>query len=366
MEDTRALIAALPLKEMDATLLRSAILDAAREADLDIELISRALDIAAYAHRNQTRASRGKMPRVHYIEHPYRVALRVIRYGLRDVTEQELQDGIIAAILHDTVEDCAKELALVLLGIDTPVTEAEARAHLLGFYAREFGTVVSLTVQRLSNPLSSKKLTREESNAEYVDHVLEAIVDALVFIIKFADFADNALSLHHSMAGDGWRMVVRLATKYGALVAPFSARLDDADVLALVGPEGVAAMRKHLGGNRLAEFAAYEGPEQTRTDADTIGSLRKTVKRLKKKATKANARADENDALFAQAVSRLAFLGNNIRPALNWLANAIESPAGVPDAERKTGFHFADVKAELKRVRAAKKEVHDWATRVAD
>ena len=67
-------IAALPLKEMEASLLRSAILNYIGELDLDGTQFRHAIDLASHLHRNQTRQNRGNMPKVHFIEHPFAAA----------------------------------------------------------------------------------------------------------------------------------------------------------------------------------------------------------------------------------------------------------------------------------------------------
>jgi (p)ppGpp synthase/HD superfamily hydrolase len=60
--------------------------------------------MASFLHRKQTRFVRGDLPRVPYIEHPLRVALRLVRWGVPDA------ELIAAALLHDVVEDCSTEL----------------------------------------------------------------------------------------------------------------------------------------------------------------------------------------------------------------------------------------------------------------
>lgn len=82
--------------------------------------------------------------------------------------------------------------------------------------------------------------------------MLDEIVKPRVFLSKFADFGDNLLSLHHSQNPS---MTKELATKYLPLVEHFRARLKQPDLAALVGAAGLAAMRTHLEGNRLTEFA---------------------------------------------------------------------------------------------------------------
>jgi (p)ppGpp synthase/HD superfamily hydrolase len=238
-------IAALPLKEMEASLLRSGILASVDDLGLDRAVFSEAIDVASYVHRDQTRNQRGGMPLVHYIEHPLRNTLRALRYGVTDA------DTLVAVILHDTVEDGAFDMAGVLAG-QPATTEEEARTTALAFVRMRFGTTVADAVSGLSNPLLGEGMSRSAKNAAYVEHVAEAIRSTPVLVAKFVDFADNALSLHHTDEAYARKQ----ATKYLPLVALFDARLDDPDVAALVGPDAVAAMREALDGNRLSELAA--------------------------------------------------------------------------------------------------------------
>jgi hypothetical protein len=241
-----AAIAALPLKDMEASLLRSAILDRVAALGLDGADFREAIDIASYLHRDQTRTQRSGMAVVHYIEHPLRNTLRALRYGVADA------DTLIGIVLHDTVEDAPLEFSEVITG-HRALSESEAREHAFVFLSTRFGDPVARIVGGLSNPLLPEGLSRARKNAAYLEHVRDAIASPQVFVAKFVDFADNALSLHHSMDRV---FVKRQATKYGPLVALFAGRLDDADVLALVGPDVIARMKAHLADNRLEEFAA--------------------------------------------------------------------------------------------------------------
>lgn len=237
-------ISELPLKDMEASLLGSAILACVVDLGLDRDRFTEAIDVASFIHRGQTRKRRGGMPVVHYIEHPLRNTLRALRYGVTDA------DTLVAVILHDTVEDGALEMASVLAGRPA-ATEEEARATALAFLGQRFGTEVAATVEGLSNPLLDDGLSRTAKNRAYVRHVARAAESAPVLVAKFVDFADNALSLHH--ADDAFAS--RQAKKYLPLVALFDQRLGDDDVRDLVGPDAVARMREALDGNRLGDLA---------------------------------------------------------------------------------------------------------------
>lgn len=237
------LIADLPLKEMEASLLRSAILSRfdAGAGDGVYLRVAEAIDLASYAHRAQTRQNRGTMPKVHYIEHPLRNAHRAQRYGVTD------PDTIIAIILHDVVEDCSQIIASEICWFDSG-SESENRVAAILHIQERFGPEVAHIVLALTNPTLPDGLTREQKNVLYIEHVLAGIADPLVFIAKFVDFVDNALSLHHSVNPG---MVTRLATKYRPLVEPFRARLSSSDLTIIVPADGVIQMLAQLDRNQL-------------------------------------------------------------------------------------------------------------------
>jgi (p)ppGpp synthase/HD superfamily hydrolase len=243
-----AAIASLPLKEMEASLLRSAILEQVNALGLSQADFREAIDIASFLHRAQTRKQRGSMHLVHYIEHPLRNTLRALRYGVTD------PDTLIGIVLHDTVEDAPEEFSTVLAQ-HRPTGELDAREHAYAFVSDRFGAPVAAIVRGLSNPLLPNTLSRAAKNTAYIEHVRSAIASPQVFVAKFVDFADNALSLQHSKDRGFAR---RQATKYRPLVAMFSARLDDADIADLVGSKAVALMKHQLAGNRLAELSTAD------------------------------------------------------------------------------------------------------------
>jgi hypothetical protein len=148
-----AAIASLPLKEMEASLLRSAILEQVNALGLSQADFREAIDIASFLHRAQTRKQRGSMHLVHYIEHPLRNTLRALRYGVTD------PDTLIGIVLHDTVEDAPEEFSTVLAQ-HRPTGELDAREHAYAFVSDRFGAPVAAIVRGLSNPLLPNTLSR--------------------------------------------------------------------------------------------------------------------------------------------------------------------------------------------------------------
>tara|TARA_R110002051_G_scaffold60546_9_gene110888 strand:- start:1539 stop:2327 length:789 start_codon:yes stop_codon:yes gene_type:complete len=233
------LISQLPLKQMDGTLLFPGILAAAAASKHDLADIGAAMSLASYLHRNQTRANRGDLPRTPYIEHPLRGALRAYRYG---VCSPSL---VIGVILHDTVEDNPFELAGQIAGIPTD-DEEEARVTSFEYIRMTFGPDVESIVRGMTNEISVPGLTRAQKHSAYLEKVVKAIEDPYVAVAKFIDWVDNAVGLHHNIAGARNGMIKNLAGKYLPLAAAFHQRLDQDDVRALVSVEGHKQMLLHL------------------------------------------------------------------------------------------------------------------------
>ncbi len=136
------------------------------EKSYDRALIQKALDMAVEAHAGQCRHSGEE-----YICHPLHVACILVEMGMDS-------DSVVAALLHDVVEDTRIELA-------------EIRA--------EFGETVAMLVDGVTKITKMTFYTREEQQAENVRKMLLAMSqDVRVMIIKLAD------RLHNMRTSDGW------------------------------------------------------------------------------------------------------------------------------------------------------------------
>lgn len=169
------------------------------------DLIEQAYQLAADLHKHDTR-SPGP-----YIEHPLRCACRMITY--LGVTDAEL---IISMLLHDTVEDHPEELCIALgytIDPDKPIVNQALEA-----IRSKFGDRVARILAGMTNPEVPKQMPKVEKNVIYVAHVTEEIKDVDVFILKFSDFNDNALGLHHTQNAN---MIISLAKKYAPLYRVF-------------------------------------------------------------------------------------------------------------------------------------------------
>ena len=150
--------------EQAAASLRESLLKS--EKTYDIALIDRAIAVACEAHAGQKRYSGDD-----YVCHPLRVAAILAGLGMDTET-------IIAAVLHDVVEDTPLELSDI---------------------EREFGSSVAQLVDGVTKITKMPFSTKEEQQAENVRKMLLAMSqDVRVIIIKLAD------RLHNMRTNSGW------------------------------------------------------------------------------------------------------------------------------------------------------------------
>ncbi len=144
--------------------LHRAIADSERK--YDVKTIDRAIRLACDAHAGQQRYAGGD-----YVCHPLQVACILLELGMDNET-------IVAAILHDVVED-------------TPIELDDIK--------RDFGEDVALLVDGVTKITQMPFSTREEEQAENVRKMLMAMSkDIRVIIIKLAD------RLHNMRTNSGW------------------------------------------------------------------------------------------------------------------------------------------------------------------
>ncbi len=154
-----------------------------------------ALTLAARLHADDRRQSEP------YVNHLLRVAIRIMsHYGVRD------PDVVVAALLHDSVEDHAAGLAR---GGRPEAAQSELA---LAELARRFGPRVAELVGAVTNPEYDPGRDRHEQYREHVAASLDASPWARV--IKASDFTDNGAGLIHTTGP----RVPQLASKYSPLV----------------------------------------------------------------------------------------------------------------------------------------------------
>jgi hypothetical protein len=140
---------------------------AARPADLD--RVFAALTFAAGAHANQRRKGAAQEP---YINHLIEVADLV-----REASGGTDTDGLVAALLHDVIED-------------TPVT--------LGDLAARFGDAIARVVVENSDDMSLPKEERREARIAAAPHK-----SPRARLVKAADLISNLRAVAHSPPA-GW------------------------------------------------------------------------------------------------------------------------------------------------------------------
>jgi len=138
-------------------------------AQLDPNLLMKALSFAAHKHRSQFRKGSEPIP---YINHPIAVADLIVRTGkIHD------EATLAAALLHDTVEDT-----------ETTFDELEA----------EFGPAISKLVAELTD---NNKLPKEERKRLQIEHAPSLSPRAR--IVKLADKICNLRDVVHDPPA-GW------------------------------------------------------------------------------------------------------------------------------------------------------------------
>ncbi len=166
--------------------------------------LEKALTLASKLHAGDRRV------REPYLNHLLRVAIRIIRYyGIRDV------DVIVAALLHDAVEDHPEELSS-LPGGSHPSTAGGTHPQLtdaaVGELARRFNPRVAELVRSVTNPEYDPDRDRNE---QYRMHVAESLErDPWARVIKVSDFTDNGVGVIHTT----YDKAHRSASKYRPLV----------------------------------------------------------------------------------------------------------------------------------------------------
>jgi hypothetical protein len=161
------------------------------------ERLTEALELAADLHAGDRRV------REPYLNHLLRVAIRIIRYyRVRDV------DVLVAALLHDAVEDHPAELA----GLAPDTSYEKSTEAALAVLAHRFNPRVANLVRSVTNPAYDPARDRHE---QYREHVAESLRrNPWARVIKASDFTDNGVGLIHTT---GPRLH-RLAGKYAPLV----------------------------------------------------------------------------------------------------------------------------------------------------
>lgn len=197
----------------------------------DVERILNALELMIELHLDQAPRPDGTP----YIEHPLDVASQVL-----EAMAQKDPDVVVAALLHDAVEDQPALLAqkakrrpsgaektaseLALDAIEELTQSARVREMISGLTNPDFAALVKQKGILKGTDDAEKAIYLAAKNALYAEHVREAIRDPDVAIIKLFDFAANSLKL--DTLSDA-TIRTRLRDKYIPVVSIMLNRLRD-------------------------------------------------------------------------------------------------------------------------------------------
>lgn len=190
----RRLLAAMPLHAVTVLhgengLRERLLLESGRFPAADRARVGAALALMSRLHE------RDRRQREPYSCHPLRVTIRILsHYRVTDA------DVACAALLHDTVEDHAGDIA------------PGGREAALAVLAGQFGARVAGLVAAVTSPPREPGRDRHEQYREHVAGSLEGSPWARV--VKVSDFTDNAVGLFHTTGAS----LPRRAAKYRPLV----------------------------------------------------------------------------------------------------------------------------------------------------
>lgn len=215
----------LPLKEMDASQLAQSLQHETIAVGMDPDIISSSVDLATILHAHQTRGNRGNFTTTPYIEHPLRNALRLVRMNVTD------QDVIVAAVLHDTIEDGASVFVKKFHGVKESNGEVESRKILGNYIHDAYGSNVLELVEAVTNDYvadtDKSRISIAQKNRVYLEHVRKAIRNRPgVILVKLSDFTDNATGLYHNDVPGREDKTRKQAMKYLPVVDVFLEELD--------------------------------------------------------------------------------------------------------------------------------------------
>ena len=151
---------------------------------------------AAYAYADELHAGQMRLSGEKYISHPLAVATIVVELGLDT-------DSVCAALLHDTVEDCADKTNLDIV-------------------SEKFGKDVAMLVDGLTKLVLIDVEDKQEANIENIRKMLLAMSkDIRVIFIKLCDRLHNMRTL--SAKREERQRAIALETMY--IYAPLAHRL---------------------------------------------------------------------------------------------------------------------------------------------
>lgn len=233
-------IGTLPLREVtqqygEAGLLErlECELDSTGWDDETLDHIDAAKTIALLAHDG---VMRGPLP---YSTHVLRVALRTLSSDHLSIRDDP--DLVIAALLHDTVED---NPAVFETEAFPNTSRLSQREHAFSVIRVTFGERAETIVCAVTNPERDPQVSRDEKRASYQAHVRDLLQVALddgdeaPALLKLSDFIDNCAGLWHN---ENPQLAAKLAAKYLALIPDFIGFVNQSQVLSIETKQAVIA-----------------------------------------------------------------------------------------------------------------------------
>lgn len=236
-----------PLKELDTAQLVQTIVYETKKIGIDEEDIKSSISLATILHAHQKRGNRGNFTTTPYIEHPLRNALRLIRLGVKN------KDVIVAAILHDTVEDGAKSFVEKFKDYNSEnIHELDAREelknHIKNVYGKNSLRIIDAVTNDYIADTDKEKMSAIEKNRIYLEHVKNNIKNnPEVYLVKVSDFIDNATGLYHNDIPSRSAKTLKQAVKYLPVVEHFISSLKEMNPKDLgIDQKGVNSILDHL------------------------------------------------------------------------------------------------------------------------
>lgn len=170
---------------------------------------------AQHLHADQRRT------REPYANHVLRVALRILcHYRVTD------PDVLIAALLHDVVEDQPWAAAGITAGVTNHGPPPRAAA--LAVITAKYGARVARLVAAVTNPdrPATSGADWQTLNLQYVEHLATALdAEPWARVLKLSDFTDNGVGIIHTVGPK----VRRSARKYNGFLPVLRDLLDRTD-----------------------------------------------------------------------------------------------------------------------------------------
>lgn len=245
----------------------------------DEDLLNRAYVYAMDKHRHQTRASGDP-----YFSHPLEVAAIV--------TDMKLdQDSVVAALLHDTIED-------------TDATRIEIDEM--------FGTGIGELVDGLTKLNRIDLVSKKTRQGENLRKLLMAIADDVrVLLVKLADRLHNMRTLHHVKPEKRQRIAQETLDIY----APLAGRMgmqdmrDELEQLAFktLHPDAYSLIYEKLGMLRDKSQHVIDEIEKSVVDNLAMANISAQVKSRNKRPYSVFRKMEQNSVSFEQLSDVIGF-----------------------------------------------------------